>query len=34
VRISVEARSEGVRAFDLFVDVEMERFGAHIEIFS
>jgi hypothetical protein len=34
VRIGVEARSEGVGTFDPFVDVEMQRFGAHVEIFS
>ena len=27
--VGVEARSESVRAFDLLVDVEMERFGGH-----
>jgi hypothetical protein len=27
--VGVEARGECLRAFDLFVDVEMERFGLH-----
>jgi hypothetical protein len=27
--ISVKARSRGVRAFDLFVDVEVEGFASH-----